>query len=112
MNGNQLIARILKQEGTEYLFCFPSNPLIDACAAEGIRPIMARTERTLINMADGYTRMLDGRRTGVCAVQHGPGAENAFGGVAQAASDSVPLLLFAGGPARSRRAIPYSFPTV
>ena len=112
MNGNGLIARILKREGTEYLFCFPANALIDACAAAGIRPIMSRTERTLVNMADGYTRVLNGRRIGVCTVQYGPGAENAFGGVAQAASDSVPILLFAGGASRNRRGVPYSFPTV
>ena len=47
------MARILQEEGTEYLFCFPVSPLIDTCAAIGIRPIVARTERTLVNMADG-----------------------------------------------------------
>ena len=55
------IARILQEEGTEYLFCFPVSPLIDACAAIGIRPIVARTERTLVNMADGYSRATNGR---------------------------------------------------
>ena len=65
------IARILQEEGTEYLFCFPVSPLIDACAAIGIRPIVARTERTLVNMADGYSRATNGRRLGVATVQHG-----------------------------------------
>ena len=78
------VARILQEEGTEYLFCFPVSPLIDACAAIGIRPIVARTERTLVNMADGYSRATNGRRLGVATVQHGPGAENAYAGVAQA----------------------------
>ena len=42
MNAHQAIARLLKREGVEYLFCYPSNTLIEACAVEGIRPILAR----------------------------------------------------------------------
>ncbi len=67
MRGNDAIAQILKAEGTEYLFCYPDNQLINACAAAGIRPMMSRTERSTINMADGYTRMLNGRRNGVAS---------------------------------------------
>ena len=109
MRGNEAIARILKVEGVDHLFCFPAHGLIDACAAEGIRPIVTRTERTLINMADGYTRVHDARRHGVCAVQAGPGAENAFAGVAQAASDSIPILVLPGAARRERRGVPYAF---
>jgi thiamine pyrophosphate-dependent acetolactate synthase large subunit-like protein len=106
---NEAIARILSVEGVEFLFCFPAHGVIDACAAEGIRPIITRTERTLVNMADGYTRVHNARRFGVCAVQAGPGAENAFGGVAQAASDGIPILVLPGGPRRDRRGVPYAF---
>src|SRR5262245_51821256 len=102
MNGAGAIADILKAEGTEYLFCFPVNALIDACAGLGIRPIVARTERALVNMADGYSRASNGRRIGVATVQHGPGAENAFAGVAQAFADGSPLLFLPGGNARGR----------
>src|SRR5262245_34013997 len=102
MNGAGAIASILKTEGTEYLFCFPVNCLIDACAGLGIRPIVARTERTLVNMADGYSRASNGRRIGVATVQHGPGAENAFAGVAQAFADGSPILFLPGGNPRSR----------
>ena len=109
MRGNAAIARILAREQVEQLFCFPAHGLIDACAAEGIRPIVARTERTLVAMADGYTRVHDGRRFGVCAVQAGPGAENAYAGVVQAASDSTPILVLPGGARRSRRGVPYFF---
>jgi uncharacterized protein len=109
MNGNQAIARILQKEGAEYLFCFPANGLIDTCAELGIRPILTRTERTLVNMADGYTRVHNGRRIGICAVQQGPGAENAFAGIAQAASDCTPILVLPGGPPRARRGVPYAF---
>ena len=72
MKGSAAIAEVLKREGVENVFCFPANPLIDAAAAAGIRPIVTRTERTLINMADAYTRVSNGHRTGVCMVQAGP----------------------------------------
>src|SRR5688572_5186230 len=102
MKAAAAIASILKREGTEYLFCFPVNALIDEAARIGIRPIVARTERTLLNMADGYTRVSNGRRIGVAAVQHGPGAENAFAGVAQAFADGSPVLFLPGGNPANR----------
>lgn len=103
------IARILKDEGTEYLFCFPVNALIDECARVDIRPIVARTERALVNMADGYSRASNARRIGVAAVQHGPGSENAFAGVAQAFADGSPLLFLPGANALTRSDIPPNF---
>jgi acetolactate synthase-1/2/3 large subunit len=102
MKTSAAIADVLKTEGTEYLFCFPINPLIDECARQGIRPIVARTERTLLNMADGYSRVSNARRIGVAAVQHGPGAENAYAGVAQAYADGSPVLFLPGGNAAGR----------
>src|SRR4051794_14961320 len=98
MNGADAVARILQLEGVEYLFAYPNHPLIDAAARLGIRPIIARGEKTLINMADGYTRASNARKPGVVVVQAGPGIENAFGGIAQAFADSVPLLVIPGGP--------------
>ena len=92
MNAIDCIVTILRQEGVDCLFCFPTNPLIDAAARVGIRPIMARTERAALAMADGYARVCNGRRIGVCAVQYGPGIENSFAGVAQAYADAVPIL--------------------
>ena len=93
MRGNTALANVLKMEGTEYLFCYPANPLIEAAAIAGIRPIMSRTERTTVNMADGFTRVSNGRRTGVVVTQSGPGIENAYGGVAHAYAESVPILV-------------------
>jgi len=85
------------------------NPLIEACAERGIRPIMARTEKTLINMADGYCRATNGRKPAVVTVQSGAGIENAFGGVAQAYADSIPLLLLPGGEDQARHHTPTGF---
>jgi thiamine pyrophosphate-dependent acetolactate synthase large subunit-like protein len=112
MNGGQAVAEVLRQEGVEVVFCFPSNPLIDAAAAVGIQPIVGREERTVINMADAYSRVSNGRRIGVSMVQFGPGAEHSFGGIAQAYSDSVPLLLLPGGAARGRLGLRTSFDSV
>jgi len=107
-----MVARILKLEGVEQLFCFPVNPIIDTAALEGIRPIMARAERAVIGMADGFSRATRGRRIGVCAVQNGPGAENSFGGIAQAYSDSSPILFLPGGMPESRTGVKPNFEAV
>ena len=103
MQGNTAIANILKMENTDYLFCFPANTLIEAAAIAGIEPIMSRTERTTVNMADGYTRVTNGRKTGVVVTQSGPGIENAFAGIAHAYAESTPILILPGGTARDRQ---------
>jgi len=96
MNGAAVVADILKREGTEFLACYPRNPLIEACAELDIRPILCRQERVGVGMADGFSRIRRGRRNGVFAAQAGPGIENAFPGIAQAYSENVPLLIVAG----------------
>ncbi len=109
MKGTEAIANVLKAEGVEFLPCFPLNQIIDTAAAIGIKPIVTRTERVAVNIADGYSRMANGRKIGVVAVQYGPGAENGFGGVAQAFADSTPLLCLSGAYERSRLSIPPNF---
>ena len=54
MLASDAIARILKIEGVEQVFCFPFTPIIEALAEAGIRPIVARQERVAENMADGF----------------------------------------------------------
>lgn len=93
MNGAELVAEILRREGTEFLACYPRNPLIEACSKLDIRPILCRQERVGVGMADGFSRIRRGRQIGVFAAQNGPGIENAFPGVAQAYSENVPLLV-------------------
>jgi acetolactate synthase-1/2/3 large subunit len=96
------IAEILKREGVEFLSAYPTTPVIDAAAAVGIRPVLCRQERVGVGIADGYSRTANGRRLGVFAMQYGPGAENAFPGVATAFSDSVPILVLPLGHQRDR----------
>jgi acetolactate synthase-1/2/3 large subunit len=109
MNGYDVVAKILKAEGVEFLSAFPMQPLIDACAKIGIRPIICRQERAGVNLADGYSRTLNGRKFGVFSMQNGPGAENCFAGVAQAFADSVPMLVLPGGEPLSRQGIAPTF---
>jgi acetolactate synthase-1/2/3 large subunit len=97
MNVAGAIAAAMKTEGVDILFAYPVNPLIEAAAAEDIRTVIVRQERTGLHMADAYSRVTSGDKVGVFCMQHGPGAENAFGGVAQAFSESVPILVVPGG---------------
>ena len=109
MNGIDYIARILKQEGVEWMSCFPSNPLISAAAKIGIRPVAFRHERGAVMAADGYSRVSDRRRFGVVALQAQAGAENAMGGIAQAHADNIPVLVFLGGNALDRLSVRPNF---
>ncbi len=102
MNGDTVIAKILKAEGVDWISCFPAQTLIDASSREGIRPIICRQERAGVNIADGFSRIKNGKTVGVFTMQQGPGSENAFAGVAQAYADSVPVLLLPGGHSRDR----------
>ena len=108
MNGAALVAEILKREGTEFLSCYPRNPVIEECAKLGIRPILCRQERVGVGIADGYTRIMRGKVNGVFAAQAGPGIENAFAGVAQAYAENVPMLILPGGMESARQ---YRHPT-
>lgn len=101
MNVADAIARAMKAEGVDILFAYPVNPLIEAAAKQDIRTIIVRQERTGLHMADAYSRVTSGDKLGVFCMQHGPGAENAFGGVAQAYSESVPILVVPGGYPRN-----------
>ena len=112
MNGIEAVARILKLEGVEWLACYPSNPLIEAAAREGIRPIAFRHERGAIMAADGYSRTSDRQRFGVVAVQSQAGAENSLGGIAQAFADNVPILVLPGGVNLNQIAVRPNFSAV
>ncbi len=103
MNGAEVVAHILKQEGTEFYSCYPRNQAIEPCAAIDIRPILCRQERVGVGIADGYSRIKRGKKNGVFGAQAGPGIENAFPGVAQAYSENVPILIIAGGLPLSRQ---------
>lgn len=109
MKVSAAIAEILKREGISFLIGYPVNPIIEAAAAADIRTIIVRQERTGLHMADAVSRVTSGERIGVFTMQFGPGTENAFGGVAQAYGDSVPIVVLPAGYPRTMMNIPPNF---
>jgi thiamine pyrophosphate-dependent acetolactate synthase large subunit-like protein len=97
MKVGQAVAEIMKREGIEILCGYPVNHLLEFAAAADIRPVIVRQERIGLHMADAISRVTSGRKIGAFCMQHGPGTENAYGGVAQAYSESVPMLVIPQG---------------
>ncbi len=97
MKVGDAIAEIMKREGIGILTGYPVNHLIEHAAAIDIRPVMVRQERIGLHMADAISRVTSGRTIGAFCMQHGPGAENAYGGVAQCYGESIPVLVLPMG---------------
>ena len=87
------IVELLQREGAESVVGFPENRLLNSASLIGMRPIITRTERVAVNIADGFARATNGERILPCVTQYAPGAESAFGAVAQAYGDRSPILL-------------------
>ena len=101
MKAADAIAEILKREGIDTLIGYPVNHVIEHAARADVRTVIVRQERIGLHMADAMARVSSGARIGAFAMQHGPGAENAFGGVAQAFGESVPILVLPMGYPRA-----------
>jgi len=94
------LVRILKAEGVPWVSTFPVSGINNACGEEGVPNLMMRTERFAVAVADGYSRVSNGKRIGVCSVQGGlnpAGLQAAYGAIAQAYEDSSPILCIASG---------------
>ncbi|MDL2403326.1 thiamine pyrophosphate-requiring protein [Rhizobium mayense] len=109
INGAEYIAGVLKEEGVKQIIGFPASELFDAAAALDIPPLIARTQRVAVNIAEGYARASAGGELAVVTVQYGPGAESAFAGIAQAFNDRVPLLFLPTGYPRGSEAVAPNF---
>jgi acetolactate synthase I/II/III large subunit len=93
MNAAHLLTRCLENEGVAYIFGLPGEeiiPLVDALDQSSIRFILVRSEQAAAFMADMYGRVTG--RAGVCLATLGPGAINLLLGVADAQTDSAPLV--------------------
>ena len=101
MKTADAIVEVLRREGVETIIGYPVNHVLEAAAVAGIRPVIVRQERTGLHMADAMSRVTRGDTIGVFAMQHGPGTENSYGGVAQAWSEGVPVLVLPGGYRRA-----------
>ena len=107
MQGDQVIAKILKAEGVEWLAAFPAQTLIDQAAREGIRPILCRQERAGVNMADGFSRVKNGKVVGVFTMQTGRARKTPLLVSRRPSPTRFPCCCSpAGNPAAVRKCIP------
>lgn len=100
MKGGVGLVRCLKAEGIDWVATFPASTVNEVLAEEGVRHVMARDERTAVAIADGYSRVSDGKRFGVATCMGGinaAGIQYAYGALAQAFEDSSPMLCLTGG---------------
>jgi len=94
------LVRVLKAEGVDWVSTFPTNVFVNACGEEGVDNFMVRDERYAVAVADGFSRVSNGKRIGVCSVMGGlnaAGVQMAYGALAQAHEDSTPLLCLTDG---------------
>ena len=94
------IARILKQEGIEWVSTFPVCRVNNALGREGVPMVMMRDDRYAVAVADAYSRITAGNRIGVCTFQGGvnaAGMQYAYAGMAQAFEDGSPVLCITDG---------------
>ncbi|MCH7738211.1 MAG: hypothetical protein IH872_12525 [Chloroflexi bacterium] len=94
------IARILKQEGVEWVSTFPVCRVNNALGREGMPMVMMRDDRYAVALADAFSRISSGAKIGVCTFQGGvnaAGIQVAFAGMAQAFEDGSPVLCITDG---------------
>ena len=101
--GSDLVLETLRDLGIDTIFGYPGGavlPFYDAIYNfKGIRHILGRHEQGCLHEAEGYAKSTG--KLGVAVVTSGPGATNAITGIADAMSDSVPLLVFTGQVGRA-----------
>ena len=94
--SHQLV-KYLEARGVEHIFglCGHTNiALLAALADSRIKFVSTRHEQIAAHMADGYARAK--KQTSVLLTHLGPGLTNAASGVANAALDSIPMVVIAG----------------
>ena len=95
--ASYLLTEYLERLGVEVIFglCGHTNiAFLDALGKSCIRFISTRHEQIAAHAADGYARVTG--KPGVLLTHLGPGLTNATTGVANAALDSIPMVVFAG----------------
>jgi acetolactate synthase I/II/III large subunit len=95
--GAQILAQCLMLEGVDVLFGYPGGAnleIFDALQDSGIRCIRVEHEQGAAHAAEGFARATG--KVGVCLATSGPGATNLVTGIADANSDSVPIVAITG----------------
>lgn len=97
LRGAQLLAKSLKAEGVDVLFGYPGGAnleIFDVLGEFGIRCVRTEHEQGAVHAAQGYARATG--KAGVCLATSGPGATNLVTGIADAMSDSTPIVCITG----------------
>ena len=97
LTGSEILARSLKNEGTDILFFLMGGPMLLAeafCIQEGIRPLDVRHEQSAALMGQAYSRLL--QKPSVCMAASGPGVINLTTGIANAFVDCAPVVAIGG----------------
>src|SRR2546428_11837363 len=88
LTGSEILARSLKNEGTDILFFLMGGPMLlaeSSCIKEGIRPLDVRHEQSAALMGQAYSRLL--HKPSVCIAAIDPGVINLTTGIANALID-------------------------
>lgn len=97
ISGAKLLLECLVKQNVEIIFGYPGGavlPLYDALYQNNIPNILTRHEQGAVHAAQGYAKSTG--KPGVVIVTSGPGATNVVTGIADAMSDSVPLVVITG----------------
>ncbi|MDX9714480.1 MAG: biosynthetic-type acetolactate synthase large subunit [Dissulfurispiraceae bacterium] len=98
LSGSEIFIECLKKEGVKHIFGYPGGVVLnifDSIYSEkDLELILTRHEQAAVHAADGYARATG--KPGVALVTSGPGATNTVTGIATAAMDSIPLVVFTG----------------
>ncbi|ANK60837.1 acetolactate synthase catalytic subunit [Loigolactobacillus backii] len=95
--GATVLLTALKKQNVNLLFGYPGGavlPLYDALYQMKFQNILVRHEQGAVHAAEGYAKVTG--KPGVVFVTSGPGATNAMTGLANAMSDSTPIVVFTG----------------
>lgn len=98
MNGAEILINTLEDLEVDTIFGYPGGavlPVYDKLFdCHDIRHVLIRHEQAGTHAADGYARSTG--KPGVVLVTSGPGGTNTVTGIATAAMDSIPLVVFTG----------------
>jgi acetolactate synthase-1/2/3 large subunit len=103
MRGAKILCESLLQEGVDTIFGYPGGAVLHIYDElfnyrDKLHHVLVRHEQGAIHMAEGYAKSTG--KVGVALVTSGPGATNAVTGIADAALDSVPLVVISGNVPR------------
>lgn len=97
LKGAQILASCLRLEGVDLVFGYPGGAnleIFDVLPQFGITCIRVEHEQGAAHAAQGYARASG--KVGVCLATSGPGATNLVTGIADANSDSTPIVAITG----------------